>query len=113
MSLDKEIFRVLAEVGDEGLSIRKISIHVHNACNSFFDRRTYDDVHEYVTHFLIRNSRNPNSLIEKTGQRGCYRLNTNSYMTQQLMLQFADYDDHDQSASDNTPIIEDKSLSLF
>ena len=52
MSLDKEIFRVLAYVGDEGLSVRKISIHVHNACNSFFDRKSYDDVHAYVTNFL-------------------------------------------------------------
>lgn len=113
MSLDKEIFRVLAYVGDEGLSVRKISIHVHNACNSFFDRKSYDYVHAYVTNFLIRNSRNSDSLIERTEHRGKYRLNKNSCRTQQLMLHFIDCDEESLNENDSSSCSEDKSLSLF
>ena len=30
---------------DEGLSVRKISRHVFNACNSFFNTISYEEVH--------------------------------------------------------------------
>lgn len=113
MVLDKEILRVLSEVGEDGLSIKKIAIHVHNACNSFFDRMSYDEVHAYVTGFLIRNSKKPHSLIEKGEQRGYYRLNRNSYMTQQLMLQFMDEEKRGGKCSEDFHTDEDQSLSLF
>ena len=87
---DKAILRVLAEAGEEGLSVQKISRHVHNACNTFFDVLSYDDVHAYVRQFLQKNSRNPQSLIERTHTRGTYRINLNSQETRQLMLRFVD-----------------------
>ena len=37
MQYDKEILRVLAEAGNEGLSVQKVSRHVFNACNSLFN----------------------------------------------------------------------------
>ena len=44
-----------------------------------------------VQQYLLKNSKSPQSLIESTGQRGCYRLNTTgSQDARQLMLQFAD-----------------------
>lgn len=111
MSFDKEILRVLAEVGTGGLSVQKVSIHVHNACNTFFNVVTYEDVHSYVSQFLIRNSKNPNSVIEKTEYRGVYRLNTNSSVTRQLMLQFEDKNTSvtEEKGRDK----EDSSLSFF
>jgi hypothetical protein len=110
MDCDKEILRVLSEVGTDGLVVRKISRHVYNACNSFFNPISFEEVNTYVTGFLARNSRNPNSIIEKTDTRGVYRLNLDSKETQQLMLEFSDKEEDDEQLE--LPE-EDQSLSLF
>jgi len=110
MNREKEILRVLAEVGTDGLVVRKISRHVYNACNSFFNPISFDDVNAYVTGYLARNSRNPNSIIEKTNIRGVYRLNLASKETQQLMLEFSDK--KEDGVQQELPE-EDQSLSLF
>ena len=110
MNIEKEIFHVLTEVGDTGLSIRKISIHVYNSCNSFFDDVPYEDIYNYVKQFLVRNSRNPDSVIEKTDIRGVYRLNTTLQENRQLMFRFGDDNNEEE---DNSKNMEDTSLSLF
>ena len=53
MQYDKEILRVLAEAGSEGLSVQKISRHVFNACNSLFNSLNQEDVHKYVQMYLV------------------------------------------------------------
>lgn len=108
MNYDKEILRILTEVGDRGLSVAKVSLHVYNACNSLFTMVSYEDVHRYVAQYLLRNSKNRDSIIEKT-ERGIYHLNLKSAETQQLMLQFQD------EAPEETvsPQTDDLSLSLF
>src|SRR5574344_2098877 len=88
MNYDQEILRVLLEAGDEGISVKKLALHVQNACNSLFNVVNFDDVYAYVRQYLMRNSRNPNSVIERTDSRGIYRINTNVSEGQQLMLQF-------------------------
>lgn len=108
MNYDREILRILVEVGDEGLSVQKISRHVFNACNSFFHPIRYTDVHHYVAQFLLRNSKSTGSMIEKA-ERGIYHLNMKNTKSQQLMLEFKD------TTSENAlqPPSEDLSLSLF
>ena len=44
MNYDREILRVLVEAGSEGLSVQKISRHVHYACNSFFNVIDFDEI---------------------------------------------------------------------
>lgn len=108
MEYDKEILRILTEAGERGLSVAKISRHVYNSCNTFFSSVTYEDVHRYVSQFLLRNSKNPESLIEKSG-RGIYHINLKSQATSQLLLQFCD----DASKTEPEKPSEDLSLSLF
>jgi len=64
-----------------------------------------------VQQYLLRNSKSQQSLIESTGQRGYYRLNTTgSKDAQQLMLMFRDdvvADDVQETAQ------QDLSLDLF
>ncbi len=107
MQYDKEILRVLAEAGDEGLSVRKVSRHVLNACNSLFEPIGQDEVHKYVQSYLLKNSKSTGSVIEKT-RKGVYRLNEHCKMTQQQLLQFRDEDDVVEVKPD-----DDQSLSLF
>lgn len=108
MIYDRLIQTVLAEAGNEGLSVQKISRHVFNASNSLFNPVNYDDVHAYVLQYLQRNSNNPNSIIERTSTRGIYRLNPTSADAQQLMLRF-----QEPAQEEPTKVYKDLSLSLF
>ena len=110
---DNEILKVLTEAGSAGISVQKVSRHVFNAFNSFFNPVQYQDVHDYVLQYLQRNSKSAISLITRTDTRGVYKLNLDNQESRQLMLQFAEdrtADDADE-ASQSTPI--DLSLSLF
>lgn len=111
MNYDQKILHVLCEAGEQGLSVHKIAVHVHNSCNSLFNPVEFRDVYRYVTSFLARNSRDKHSILSRTSIRGHYRLNPNSTKWNQLMLQF----EEEMAASvDNKDVKDtDKSLSLF
>ena len=108
LDFDNKILQFLTEAGEDGLSVQKISRHVFNECNTFFETILFEDVHRYVQSFLLRNSKNPDSMIEKTGERGFYRLNPDNQESRQLMLLF-----HDDTPEETSKPNEDLSLSLF
>ena len=108
LDFDNKILQFLTEAGEDGLSVQKISRHVFNECNTFFETILFEDVHRYVQSFLLRNSKNPDSMIEKTGERGNYRLNSDNQESRQLMLLFRDDPPEETSKPQ-----EDLSLSLF
>lgn len=108
MNYEQHILRILSEAGEDGLSVAKIARHVHHACNTLFSPISYVEVHRDVAQFLLRNSKNPDSIIEKT-DRGIYHLNMRSTETQQLMLQFQD----ERQDTDTQQPSVDLSLSLF
>ena len=91
--------------------MQNISRHVYNLNCTFFHQPDYEEVRNYVQQYLLKNSKSQQSLIESTGQRGYYRLNTTgSKDAQQLMLLFRDdivNDDVQPSAQ------QDLSLDLF
>jgi len=111
MNYEKEIINILLEAGSEGLKATKISRHVFNACNSFFEPISFEDVHAQVYQFLLKNSNGRYSLIEKGQQRGVYRLNMNNQESRQLMLEFAD--DTDDDSVQEVKRDCDTSLGLF
>lgn len=112
MNYDQEILRVLCEAGSSGLSVHKISVHVHNACNSLFSPVDFTEVYRYVVSFLARNSRDSLSLVARTQVRGRYRLNPNSAKWNQLMLQFVAEETSSGQESGNSNSA-DGCLSLF
>ena len=87
---NNEILKVLAEAGNDGLSVKKIARHVHNAHNTLFSNVSFDEVYAYVGQYLKRNSKCADSIIERTDLRGVYRINLRNEHSQQLMLQFQD-----------------------
>lgn len=111
MSYDQQILKILTEAGERGISVQNISRHVYNLNCTFFHQPDYEEVRSYVQQYLLKNSKSQQSLIESTGQRGYYRLNTTgSKDAQQLMLLFRDdivNDDVQPSAQ------QDLSLDLF
>lgn len=109
VNYDQQILKVLTEAGDYGVSVQSVVKHVYNMNRTFFSQPDYEDVKSYVQQFLLRNSKSAQSLIERTGQRGYYRLNTQgSQDARQLMLQFTD----DEPKEEEKPR-QDFSLSLF
>ena len=108
MNYERDILRILMEAGSAGLSVAKISRHVFNASNTFFETVDFEEVHRYVSAYLLRNSKTSESVVEKVA-RGVYRLNLKSTETQQLQLEFADH----VELNDEKPVTQDLSLSLF
>ena len=111
MSYDQQILKILTEAGERGISVQNISRHVYNLNCTFFHQPDYEEVRSYVQQYLLKNSKSQQSLVESTGQRGCYRLNTTgSKDAQQLMLLFRD----DIVNDDVQPSTQqDLSLDLF
>ncbi len=91
MNFDDEILKVLTLAGDDGLKTEKIARHVFNACNTMFNPLNYKDVHGYVAQYLIKNSKDPLSIVEKGGRHGVYRLNFRAKLAQQLVLKFGSH----------------------
>ena len=108
MSYDQQILKILIEAGERGISVQNISRHVYNLNCTFFHQPDYEEVRSYVQQYLLKNSKSQQSLIESTGQRGYYRLNTTgSKDAQQLMLLF-----RDDIVTDDVQPSEPKDLSL-
>lgn len=99
---------MLAEAGDNGLSVDKISRHVFNACNSLFHPIVFQDTHLYIKDFLQRSNKQSHSIIERT-KKGYYRLNIENEDPRQLFLNFSENIDNDVSQRN----LKDESLSLF
>ena len=89
MTYDQQILSILTSVGDKGISVMQVSKHVYNMNLSFFYTPDLNEIRAYVQQYLLKNSKSPQSLIESTGRRGYYRLNTqNNPDARQLMLEF-------------------------
>ena len=97
--------------------MQNISRHVYNLNCTFFHQPDYEEVRSYVQQYLLKNSKSQQSLIESTGQRGYYRLNTTgSKDAQQLMLNFYDSQNEETDTDinkENEKPQQDLSLNLF
>ncbi|MBO5185443.1 MAG: hypothetical protein J6B91_00075 [Prevotella sp.] len=89
MIYDNQILKIISEAGNDGVSVQSLAKHVYNMNCGFFSSADFDDIHRYVRAFLLRYSKSPRALIESTGRRGYYRLNTvNNSDARQLTLEF-------------------------
>ena len=78
---------------------------------TFFVQPDFEEIRTYVQQYLLRNSKSQQSLIESTGRRGYYRLNTEgSADARQLLLQFRD--EKEEEREEEKPQ-QDLSLDLF
>ena len=110
MTYDRQIQQILTEVGERGINVQLLAKHLYNMNSTLFSSPNLEDIRSYVQQYLLKNSKSPQSLIESTGRRGYYRLNTrNNADARQLLLEFRE------------PVAEEKeerpsvdlSLSLF
>ena len=110
MTYDQQILKILTEADERGISVQAIAKHVYNMNLSFFNTPDYEEIRTYVKQFLLKNSKSNLSLIENTGRRGYYRLNTKgSADARQMMLQFRE----EQEENEEEKPQQDLSLDLF
>ena len=110
MTYDQQILKILTEADERGISVQAIAKHVYNMNLSFFNTPDYEEIRTYVQQFLLKNSKSNLSLIENTGRRGYYRLNTKgSADARQMLLQFRE----EQEEKEEEKPVEDLSLDLF
>ena len=109
---EHQILRILSEVGERGMSVALLAKHVYNMNCTLFDRPDLKVVHQQVRQYLLRNSKSVQSLIESTGRRGYYRLNTRcSAYAHHLMLDFREEESEEETKNEKPR--QDLSLSLF
>lgn len=115
MTYDKQLLQILMNVGERGISVQSLAKHLYNQNCSFFSQPDYEELRAYVQQYLLRNSKSQQSLIESTGRRGYYRLNTQGNAdARQLMIQFKAGQQQDQQEDQQEePTSQDQSLSLF
>lgn len=112
MNYEKQIIGILLAVGERGISISSLTKHVYNQNCTFFFQPDLQEVRQNVKKYLLRNSKSPKSLVEKTGRRGYYRLNArNSAYARQLLLDFSEKEEVPEKPVE-TPK-QDFSLNLF
>lgn len=112
MDYAKEILSILCEAGAEGLSVQKISMHVHNACNSLFAPIAYDDVRRNVQAWLLRNSKEASSPVVHSNRWGYYAINHKSPYFRVQHLPFGSDGFEDVADSSNVSDTSDESNML-
>ena len=73
---DRQILQILYDVGDKGIAVRKLALHVYNLNCTLFSQPDLQTVHSYVQQYLLKKIKSAQPLIERTDRRGYYRLNT-------------------------------------
>lgn len=89
MKLEREILNVLVQAGNQGLKLEKIVRHVYNACNSMFNPLDYKTLYSYVSQYLNKSSKDPNSVVAKGKGYAIYHINYKNAVVEQLMLDFS------------------------
>ena len=113
MIYEQQILHILSEVGERGISVSVLSKHVYNLNCTLFSQPDFQEVKQFVQQYLLKNSKSSLSLIESTGRRGYYRLNTqNNADARQLMLEFREEEIRLEEVEEEKPQ-QDLSLSLF
>lgn len=113
MTYEQQILHILSEVGERGISVSLLAKHVYNLNCTLFSQPDLQEVKQFVQQYLLKNSKSSLSLIESTGRRGYYRLNTqNNADARQLMLEFREEEIEMEEVEEKKPK-QDLSLSLF
>ena len=114
MTYDRQILQILSDVGELGIGVQQLAKHVYNMNCTLFYQPDLQEIHGYVQQYLLRNSKSAQSLIESTGRRGYYRLNTqNNADARQLMLEFREKKIQEVPENKEEKPQTDFSLSLF
>ncbi len=111
MTYDRQILKILSDVGEQGISVQLLAKHVYNQNVSLFYTPDMDEIRSYVQQYLLKNSKSPASLVESMEHRGYYRLNTrNNADARQLLIEFRQ--DSSSDEKEEKPA-KDLSLDLF
>lgn len=113
MTYEEQILHILSQVGERGISVSMLAKNIYNMNCSLFSQPDMQEVYRMVQQYLLKNSKSSQSLIESTGRRGYYRLNTgNNAVARQLMLDFRE-EEMTEDEEEEERSQQDLSLNLF
>ena len=111
MTYDRQILKILSEVGERGISVQLLAKHVYNMNTSLFHTPDMEEIKSYVQQYLLKNSKSSSSLVESMDRRGFYRLNTQyNSDARQLVIEFREERVYEEK--EEKPAV-DLSLDLF
>lgn len=84
-SYDTHIHKILAEVGNRGLNVRKITLHVFNSVNTLFEPVEKQQVHDYVLKYLSNHVKGNMPLLKRVSH-GVYSFNPRSPEARQIKM---------------------------
>lgn len=84
MNYEPTIIRILYMAGAQGISVHKLSLHVHNASNDFFTRIPFEEVRQGVQAWLLRHSRGLSPDVIRV-RHGYYSLNKSSARVRRIL----------------------------
>jgi len=112
MTYERQILQILTEVGENGISVQLLAKNLYNLNTTLFYTPDLEEIRSFVQQYLLKNSKSAQSLVESTGRRGYYRLNTqNNADARQLLLEFRESSDSEFEKEEKPSV--DLSLSLF
>ncbi len=114
MEYGQDITKILYEAGNDGLTVKKLAMHVYNLRNGLFETVTFGEVYKDTAKYVKRNSKSAAGMIEKAEKWGHYRINKKARRSVQLLIDFNinNAPDCEEPGKGAKPE-EDKSLSLF
>lgn len=112
MEYEQYITKILYEAGNDGLTLKKLAMHVYNLRNGLFEKISYADVYKDTAKYIKRNSKSNTGIIEKAEKWGHYRIKKKKINYVQLLLNFESATEFcaEEKISKTT---KDNSLSLF
>ena len=113
MDYKNELLHVLAEAGEDGLSLMKIVKHVYNSNASLFETPNFEKMYNDLAQYLSKQSKMSDGIVKRNGVRGVYVLNEGWSGYRQTMLDFSVADLFDEQQDVESSFYVDQSLSLF
>lgn len=113
MDYKHELLHVLAEAGEDGLSLMKIVKHVYNSNSNLFETPDFEKMYNDLAQYLSKQSKKSDGIVKRNGVRGVYVLNEGWSGYRQTMLDFSVTDFVDYQQNSESSCYVDQSLSLF
>lgn len=103
----------MVEAGDEGLSLKKIAMHVYNSNNNLFEKPDFNKIYSSIAQYLSKQSKMSDGMVKRIGTKGVYAINKRWSGYLHMMIDFNIADTINLPIDDRVSTIKDQSLSLF
>ena len=103
----------MVEAGDEGLSLKKIAMHVYNSNNNLFENPDFNKIYSSLAQYLSKQSKMSDGMVKRISSKGVYAINKRWSGYLHTMIDFSFADSVNLTTDEPISTVRDQSLSLF